>query len=357
MTKKILTRTEILDKLREIFPNIRYHELLMEAQILTDGEWVRWDDNNYLMFDFGSKEVIGDCVRFLAKENPYNPIEEYLFGLQAIPFKGSLSDTIFGIQDELNEILLRRFLIACVARALTPGCKQDNVLVLLGAQGIGKSSFFRLLGGEWFTDSLSSGRNLERDDLLILHSNWIAEWSELGRVLNIDRNEQIKSFLSRTEDIFRPPYGRSVCRMRRRFVITASTNLSSCLPDRTGNRRYWVIETDKINLDFVKSNRDALWSLGFQDFKSGIPWWLTPLEDEMLRERHKAYIVNSELDQHLDELLKERVEITTKELLSLLGMSGKSSERLISESMRALGWKQSFSKYNGTTKRVWRINH
>ncbi len=41
-------------------------------------------------------------------------------------------------------------MVAAVARIYRPGTKFDSVLILNGPQGIGKSTFFAKLAGDWF---------------------------------------------------------------------------------------------------------------------------------------------------------------------------------------------------------------
>ena len=52
---------------------------------------------------------------------------------------------------------------------MKPDCKLDTALVVHSPkQGIGKSTMWAILGGQWFSDSLGDLHNL-KDDVLSLH--------------------------------------------------------------------------------------------------------------------------------------------------------------------------------------------
>ena len=118
----------------------------------------------------------------------------------------------------------------------------DYIICVVGDQGAGKSTFFRLLAveDEWFTDDLKdleSNRVYEK-----LQGHWIIELSEMLATNNAKSNEAIKSFLSRQKEIYRTPYERYPKDRPRQCVFAGTTNKISFLPsDRTGNRRFLSI--------------------------------------------------------------------------------------------------------------------
>lgn len=48
---------------------------------------------------------------------------------------------------------IRKMLVGAVARVMSPGVKFDLVLMLVGPQGSGKSTFIKKLGKSWFSDT------------------------------------------------------------------------------------------------------------------------------------------------------------------------------------------------------------
>ena len=220
-----------------------------------------------------SKEVAMDCVVEVAKQNPYDPVKAYLehCSLTEEPtYIDRLASTYLRPQDAtqteptLYDKMLKCTLIAAVARAFEPGCKHDYACVLLGEQGARKSSFWKALGGHFFSDALRDCQS--KDDLMVLHRSWIMEWAELDHITNKRHAGQVKAFLSQSTDMFRVPYGKSTEAFPRRGIIVGSTNRTDgFLVDDTGNRRFWVIPVkathkNPIDVDGLMKEVDAIWA-------------------------------------------------------------------------------------------------
>ena len=111
--------------------------------------------------------------------------------------------------------------------------------ILSGPQGLGKSTLLRMMGGEWFNDSLNSFEG--KDACEMIQGSWLIEIQELNGMNRAEEN-QVKQFLSKTDDIFREPYGRRTGRHMRRCVFFGTTNESEFLRDKTGGRRFWPVD-------------------------------------------------------------------------------------------------------------------
>lgn len=100
-----------------------------------------------------------DAVLAVATERAYHPIKEYLDNLpkwDGVTRVENLLIDYFGADDNTyTKAVIRKTMVAAVARIYHPGTKFDSVLILNGPQGIGKSTFFAKLAGEWFSDSLT----------------------------------------------------------------------------------------------------------------------------------------------------------------------------------------------------------
>uniref|UniRef100_UPI003F6F991F virulence-associated E family protein n=1 Tax=Gloeomargarita lithophora TaxID=1188228 RepID=UPI003F6F991F len=263
----------------------------------------------------------------------------------------------------LYDVFVRKFLIGAVARAFNPGCKLDTVLVFQGRQGQKKSTFFEVLGGAWFDDSL--GPLDGKDDLMTLHRSWIMEWSEFDQVIGQRQASQIKSFLSRRVDRFRPPYGRMVREYPRRGVICGSTNQPEFLNDPTGSRRFWVIPTGTARIDtaLLQRERDGIWAAAVQAYKDGEQWWLDydlEQESEQLNCDYQQTdpwqdVIAGKLSlPGADQLTKVTTEYILTEWIGLpKDRQGKPEQRRVGAIMRALGWESKAFNEGSHKKRVW----
>ncbi len=135
----------------------------------------------------------------------------------------------------------RKTLTAAIARIFEPGVKFDSILVLIGGQGIGKSTLFSRLGKQWFSDSLSISDMKDKTAPEKLQGYWLLELSELNGIKKMDV-EVVKSFITRTDDKYRQAYGVTVESHPRSCVIVGTTNSEGgFLRDVTGNRRFWPV--------------------------------------------------------------------------------------------------------------------
>lgn len=164
-----------------------------------------------------------------------------------------------------------KFLISAIARARKPGCQVDSALVLTGPQGGGKTSFVRVLGGEFSVETKVDLKN--KDAVMIATSNWLVELSEMASMRGADV-ESIRSFISNREDQIRLPYAASVGEFPRRCVFIATTNSATPLVDREGNRRWWVVSVGKVDLEGLKRDRDQLWAEALYKYEAGAKWHL-----------------------------------------------------------------------------------
>lgn len=186
-----------------------------------------------------------DAVLAVAAERAYHPIKEYLESLppwDGIPRVENLLIDYFGAEsNSYTKAIIRKTMVAAVARIYHPGTKFDSVLILNGPQGIGKSTFFAKLAGDWFSDSLTLTDMRDKSGPEKLQGYWILELGELAGMKKADV-ETVKSFISRVDDKYRASYGVNVENHPRQCVVVGSTNAESgFLRDITGNRRFWPV--------------------------------------------------------------------------------------------------------------------
>ncbi len=250
-----------------------------------------------------SPAAVQDTLLLVGRARKYNPVQDYLHSLvwDGVPRIDRFLEVYVGATlmtddgRDLTEHLRRigsKWLMSAAARGLRPGCKVDTLLILEGPQGAMKSSLLEVLGGKYFATSRSSVT--DKDALMVLDRSWIVELGELSALRKSDTDEA-KAFFSTREDVFRPPYARSVVAVPRPSVFAATYNPEDGhgpLTDRTGNRRYWVVKVGRIDLPALIRDRDQLFAeardrakAGFAEQDAGVPseavtpahrWWLVP---------------------------------------------------------------------------------
>ncbi|ACC80337.1 VapE domain-containing protein [Nostoc punctiforme] len=321
--------------------------------------------------EFDMDVQIGDgqaIVEAIASQNAYHPVVEYLDEVAARystvdpSILDNLATKYFGTDDPLHNIYLKKMLISAVARARRPGCKVDTALILVGEQGINKSSFWReLFGRDWFTDELSDGN--EKDELMKLHKFWGLEIPEIEHMYKRKDISSIKKFMSSSVDAFRAPYGLEVKEHPRACVLVGTSNETELLNDPTGNRRFWIIPvTDDIPIDIEQlvRERDLIWASANALYEKGYQWWLSPAESKIHNEASKDF---QSVDPWTDTVLayaRQQGETTTSEILRIaLGIELGRQEMLytkrVSAILRSNGWEQYRQKIGNSRPWAWRL--
>ncbi|EKZ4235087.1 hypothetical protein QSO16_002275 [Listeria monocytogenes] len=212
-----------------------------------------WNDSDnaalkvYLSNKYGiySPTKTKDAILAVAAERSYHPIKEYLDHLPewdgTLRVETLLIDYFNATDNSYTRAVTRKMMVAAVTRIYHPGTKFDSVLILNGPQGIGKSTFFAKLAGDWFSDSLTLTDMKDKAGPEKLQGYWILELGELAGMRKTDV-EVVKSFISRSDDKYRASYGVNVESHPRQCIIVGSTNAESgFLRDITGNRRFWPV--------------------------------------------------------------------------------------------------------------------
>jgi hypothetical protein len=247
-----------------------------------------------------SRRDIEDAMLQVAKERPFHPVRDYLRSLVWTGDKRieHIPEDVMSINaTPLVVTMIRKFLISCVARAFVPGCKADNVLILVGPGGVRKSTLFRALAGdEWFGDSsMVIG---DKDAYLKLHGTWIYEWAELEAMQRAGSQNAVKAFVTSQADRFRAPYAREMEIHPRSCVIVGTTNDREFLTDTTGNRRYWTIETPyEIAIAKLAEWRDQIWAEAVAAYNDEEPWYLRPEEENDLAKVNDAFMRRDSWEQ------------------------------------------------------------
>lgn len=303
-------------------------------------------------------QAVADAVRMVARRHAYDPLQDYLRGLE---WDGEERLTFWlhvylGAElNDLNKAMARAFLISAVARGLKPGCQVDHVLSLEGIQGAGKSEFVRIMGGEWTQENLPDMHS--KDGIAALAGAWFVELSELA-AMSRSEVESVKSFISRRVDRYRPSYGRHVVEQPRRCVFVATTNEKTYLRDTTGNRRFWPVKCGEIDREALQRDRDQLFAETVHAYDQGEAWHFT--DGAIIAQVTAAQAQRVEHDPwltHIARYVQGKENVATSDLMEILDIprareSGPQAKR-IAGVMRELGFVGHESKAGGGREVIW----
>jgi len=207
-------------------------------------------------------EHVRDAISLLCLENAFHPIQLMLDELvwDGVPRIDRWMTTYLGAEETaLNCAISRIVLIAAVRRIRRPGVKFDQVVVLEGPQGTGKSSALAILAGPGNHSDQEILTADTKTQMELLQGVWIYELGEIEGFNKAEVNK-IKAFVSRTADRSRMAYAHYAVERPRQAIFIGTTNESKYLRDQTGNRRFWPVETGTIDLEALRRDRDQLWA-------------------------------------------------------------------------------------------------
>lgn len=258
----------------ELFGKIKYNELAYAPYVCGSLPWKDttlmrpWDnedDANLLAYlenhyTLSNKDKIMNALTRTAGRHRFNPVKDVLEDVydkwkeagSPTGYIAKLLPKYLGVEDsEYTQAVMRIFMLGAISRIYNPGCKYDYTVIFVGDQGAGKSTFLRFLAmsNVWFSDNFNTVESDKASEKL--RGMWIVEMAELLATKRAKDVEAIKSFLTSTEDNFRPPFERRTEQRKRMCVFAGTTNNESFLTDRTGNRRFLPIRVSKGNIQVV----------------------------------------------------------------------------------------------------------
>lgn len=249
----------------------------------------RWADKDemglwwYLerMYNLSAKDKTTAATMIVGHRKTINAVQDYLTSLQwdGIARVDTLLIDYLGAEDnDYTRAVTRKTLCAACARAVRDGVKFDYMPIIIGPQGIGKSTLLAYLGKEWFSDSLVTFEG--KDAAEMLQGVWINEVGELTAMTKYETNA-VKQFLSKTHDIYRAAYSRQTSEYPRKCIFIGTSNQHEVLKDETGNRRFWPVDVAKqkplknVWRD-LPGEVDQVWAEAYVRYILGEPLYLTP---------------------------------------------------------------------------------
>lgn len=300
--------------------------------------------------------LINGAIATVSYSKRVHPVRVYLDALKwdGICRVSSWTHTYFGVEDtpyssRVGEILL----LQGVARIQNPGIKADHIVVLEGAQGLGKSTGLRNLvpNPDWFEDSLPDINS--KDGRMGLEGKWIIEFQEFDYMSKVEA-AKLKAFITDQEDSFRAPYARYVETHKRQCIFAGTTNEKSYLPDTTGNRRFLPLECSRVDFEGLARDRDQLWAEAMHLFRNGARWHLTQEEMAGVREIQDVRRLEDPWEIKIGEYLTNRLSVTLAEVM-VKGLDFATANCRSTEAYRVsriitgvFGWKKTKVEHNKT---------
>lgn len=279
----------------------------------TDSNGLYWYIEKY--YGIKSRPNIDAALDIHAQKHAFNDVQDYI---ESLDWDGKARlDTLFidylGAEDDeagYVRAVTRKSFTAAVARAMTPGCKFDNMLILSGPQGIGKSTILDKMSRGWFNDSIRTFEGKETAELL--PGAWIVEVAELDAFRRSDVT-RIKQFLSLRADRYRAAYGRNVKEQPRSCVFFGTCNQLEYLTDASGNRRFWPVDvgredrTKNVFTDLTDDEVSQIWAEAKVRWQMGEQLFLTGSLEAAAKEYQELHRDVSAKEGMILEFLKRPV--------------------------------------------------
>ena len=234
-----------------------------------------------------SDETVFKAVRLVAQRNQRHEVKEWLEGLEwdGQQWLEDLGPVGFGCEySEYVIACFTNFIVGMVSRAMEAGSKMDNMIILEGRQGAGKSTALAILGGKWHAELNESVTS--KDFYLALQGKWLVEIAELDSFSKAE-STRIKQIITQRTDRFRAPFERNTRDWPRSCVFAGSTNENRYLKDITGGRRFWPVACGTINFEWLKEHREQIFAQGLQYYLQGHEYWEMPQSTQEEQERRR----------------------------------------------------------------------
>lgn len=256
---------------------------------------------------------IDSALDIHASLHAFNEVQNFITSLQwdGVPRLDTLFIDYLGAEDTLyNRTVCRKAFTAAVARAMQPGCKYDNMLILAGPQGIGKSTLLDKMSKGWFNDSIRTFEGKDASELL--QGVWLVEVAELDAFRRTDVT-RIKQFLSLRADRYRAAYGRHVKELPRCCVFFGTTNTTDFLQDTTGNRRFWPVDVGEQPVkrsvwnDLTEETINQIWAEAKMRWQLGEPLYLVGEVERMAVEAQEQHREISAIEGPIEEFVNRKI--------------------------------------------------
>ena len=395
---------KIRGKVKALYPGLRFNQLTQQLEHgpMDEPKLVDDADKAYLLISETedkpfAKTHVYDAIHLCAQRNGYNPVHRFLDECakhEPIDYFDSLATTLLGVAEEgpenprmpcgrlLADLILRRFLIAAVARARQPGCSMGWMPILIGPQNVGKTNFFQYLtppnplsNDYTWCPTIQQGISYLKEKPHALHAGWIVNLDEVERFFRRQYTEEFKNLVTVSVDLSRRLYENERT-FRRAFVLAGCTNSKDFMVDPSGNRRFMPITVKGvatspqdpavkiIDLDRVKADRMRIWAAAQQAYLDEPVYEFSSYEIGFVDDYLNSHTVDSPVIGALQAALSRNSSFVHKgqpvyilsDIYNWLGLSidpRTGSNNGITDELRRLGYDSTRVKRYGKPVRIW----
>ena len=272
-------------------------------------------------FKFKAKVIDLDTAIVSASDKcRYHPIKNQITSIEwdKTPRAETFFIDVLGVEDNVyNRECTRKWLLASLTRLFNNGVKFDEMIILQGGQGIGKSTTLQRLSLGYYTDITEK---ISDEVTFKVMRTWLVELSELSTMMKTD-SDSFKAWLSATKDTVRKKYGSDPNDYPRTFTVLGTTNNKEILKDRTGNRRYWLMYCEKDKIKSTIWNLDnnyilQLWGEVYQWYKNGENLLISEETKQYMEKLSSGALDFNPLEERINSILDMYVPNDWKEIIN-----------------------------------------
>ena len=311
------------------------------------------------------------AVEQVAYDHSWNPLKDYLSAAAAAWDGRDRISTVFqeflGAEERPEvRLIAKMFFYGGVAKISNPRIKYDFVTDLVGGQGAGKTAFFQNIAPlGYYTDQFYTFT--DKDDFSVMRKAVIVNDDEMTATKKASF-EELKRFVTMQTFEYREPYGHSVSRYEKKFLLVRTTNDLYYLKDKTGERRFLPILVDKskqtmnpvedLTPDFAKQ----VWGQAAVEYrqKPDFKFTFNAEQDEMISDYRRNFMHTDELEDEIEDLIennwKDKDFISSADIEFGLSVTSLASDRKLSNRISNImvnrfGFRKGCKRISGRVKR------